>query len=87
MQKGEKCPRHALSEETQTQIALLKSQIDVLKPGLKEIKTQIKSKKAALKEVHVSGVDPQQLLKEIAELKEKKERTEEPSHALESQNS
>jgi len=72
MQKGEKCPRHALSEETQTQIALLKSQIDVLKPGLKEIKTQIKSKKAALKEVHVSGVDPQQLLKEIAELKEKK---------------
>jgi len=54
------------------QIALLKSQIDVLKPGLKEIKTQLKTKKAALKEGQVTGVDPRQLLQEIAELKEKK---------------
>jgi len=72
MQKGEKGPRPALSEETQMQIALLKSQIDVLKPGLKEIKTQLKTKKAALKEGQVTGVDPRQLLQEIAELKEKK---------------
>jgi len=73
MQKREnKSARPVLSEETRAQIALLKSQIDVHKPGMKEVKNQMKSKKAALKESKATGGDPHQLLKEISDLKEKK---------------
>lgn len=73
MQKREnKSARPVLSEETRAQIALLKAQIDVHKPGMKEVKNQLKSKKAALKESKATGGDPHQLLKEISDLKEKK---------------
>jgi len=69
-EKKDKRPVHLLSEETQTQIATLKSQIDLLKPGMKEVKGQIKAKKEALKEAKAMGGDPRQLLKEILVLKE-----------------
>jgi len=69
-EKKDKRPVHLLSEETQTQIATLKSQIDLLKPGMKEVKGQIKAKKEALKEAKATGGDPRQLLKEILVLKE-----------------
>jgi len=59
-----------LSEETQTQIALLKSQKDLIKPEMREVKNQIKAKKAALKEAKETGGDPQQLILEISSLKE-----------------
>jgi len=49
---------------------LLKSQIDVIKPEMKEIKNQIKTKKEALKEARANGTDPQLLLMEISSLKE-----------------
>jgi len=68
--KKDKCSPHQLSEETQTQIAMLKSQIGLLKPGMKEVKSQIKAKKDALKEAKATGGDPHQLLKEISVLKE-----------------
>jgi len=66
----DKRPVHLLSEETQTQIATLKSQIDVHKPAMKEVKSQIKAKKEALKEAKATGRDPNQLLKEFLVLKE-----------------
>jgi len=69
MQKREKKGRF-LSEETQTQIALLKSQIDLIKPEMKEVRNQIKAKKEALKEATTTGADPQLLLTEISGLKE-----------------
>jgi len=73
MQKREnKSSRPVLSEETRAQIALLKAQIDVHKPGMKEVRNQLKSKKAALKESKGTGGDSHQLLKEISDLKEKK---------------
>jgi len=52
MRKNEKKNRRVrqLSEEEQTQIALIKSQIDMLKPGIKEIKNLIREKKEALKD-------------------------------------
>jgi len=49
-EQKEKGTTKNLSEETQTQIAMLRSQIDVFKPALKEVKSQIKTKKEALKE-------------------------------------
>jgi len=69
-EKKDKRPIHQLSEETQTQIATLKSQIDLIKPVMKEVKSQIKAKKDALKEVKATGGDTNQLLKEILVLKE-----------------
>jgi len=59
-----------LSEETKTQIATLKSQINLIKPAMKEVKIQIRTKKDALKEAKATGGDPHQLLKEILVLKE-----------------
>jgi len=66
------CSTQNLSEETQTQIAMLRSQIDVLKPAMKEVKSQIKTKKDALKEAKATGGDPHQLIKELLVLKEKR---------------
>jgi hypothetical protein len=65
-----KRPVHQLSEETRIQIATMKSQIDMLKPPMKEVKSQIKAKKDALKEAKETGRDPNQLLKEVLALKE-----------------
>jgi len=75
MEKREKKDKYCtqnLSEETQTQIAMLKSQIDVFKPVMKEVKSQIKTKKNALKEAKATGGDPHQLIKELLALKEKR---------------
>jgi len=69
-QQKNKRPVHQLPEETGIQIATMKSQIDVLKPAMKEVKDQIKAKKEALKEAKATGSDPNQLLKEILVLKE-----------------
>jgi len=65
-----KRPVHQLSEETRIQNATMKSQIDMLKPPMKEVKSQIKAKKDALKEAKETGRDPNQLLKELLALKE-----------------
>jgi len=70
MRKREQKRTVQLSEETQTQIATLKSQIDLIKPAMKEVKRQIKDKKEALKEVKATGGDPHQMLKEILVLQE-----------------
>jgi len=71
-EQKEKGATKNLSEETQTQIAMLRSQIDVFKPAMKEVKSQIKTKKEALKEAKATGADPQQLFKELSVLKEKR---------------
>jgi len=71
-EQKDKCSSQNLSIETQTQIAMLRSQIDLLKPAMKEVKSQIKTKKDALKEVKVTGGDPHQLIKELLVLKEKR---------------
>jgi len=71
-EQKDKSSTQNLSEETQTQIAMLRSQIDVLKPAMKEVKSQIKTKKDALKEAKATGADPQQLFKELLVLKEKR---------------
>jgi len=71
-EQKEKGTTKNLSEETQTQIAMLRSQIDVFKPAMKEVKSQIKSKKQALKEAKATGADPHQLFKELSVLKEKR---------------
>jgi len=71
-EQKEKRTTKDLSEETQTQIAMLRSQIDVFKPAMKEVKSQIKTKKEALKEAKATGADPQQLFKELSVLKEKR---------------
>jgi len=71
-EQKDKCSTKNFSEETQTQIAMLRSQIDVLKPAMKEVKSQIKTKKDALKEAKATGADPQQLFKELSVLKEKR---------------
>jgi len=68
--KGEK--KIVLSEEEQTQIAMIKSQIDLIKPGLKEVKSQLKVKKDALKEAKAAGMVPDNLMQEMNDLKEKK---------------
>jgi len=69
-EQKDKCSSQNLSIETQTQIAMLKSQIDLFKPAMKEVKIQIKTKKDALKEA--TGGDPHQLIKELLVLKEKR---------------
>jgi len=69
-QNPEKREKVVLSEETQAQIAALKSQIVVLKPHVKEVKYQIKAKKAAMKEAKAVSGNTEQLFKEIAQLKE-----------------
>jgi len=69
-EQKDKHPTRQLSEETQIQIATMKSQIDLLKPPMKEVKSQIKAKKEELKEAKAIGRDPNQLLKEILVLKE-----------------
>jgi len=69
-EKKDKSSVSQLSEEAQTQIAMMKSQIDLLKPPMKEVKSQIKAKKEALKEAKATGRDPNQLLKELLVLKE-----------------
>jgi len=61
-----------LSEEDQTQIALIKSQIDALKPGLKEIKNLIREKKEALKDDQKQAIHAK-LKVEIQDLKAAKE--------------
>jgi len=69
-EQKDKRPKRQLSEETQIQIATMKSQIDLLKPPMKEVKSQIKAKKDTLKEAKAMGRDPNQLLKELLVLKE-----------------
>jgi len=71
-EKKEKCSTQNLSEEAQTKIAMLRSQIDVVKPKMKEVKSQIKTKKEALKEAKETGKDPKQLFTELSNLKEKR---------------
>jgi len=71
-EQKDNCSTQNLSEETQTQIAMLRSQIDALKPAMKEVKSQIKTKKDALKEAKATGGDPHQLIKELLVLKEKR---------------
>jgi hypothetical protein len=66
----EKREKVVLSEETQAQIAGLKSQVVALKPSFKEVKYQIKAKKAAIKEAKAIGGNTEQLYNEIAQLKE-----------------
>jgi len=71
-EQKDKCSIQNLSIETQTQITMLRSQIDLLKPAMKEVKIQIKTKKDALKEGKATGGDPHQLIKELLVLKEKR---------------
>jgi len=71
-EQKDKCSTQNLSIETQTQIAMLRSQIDLLKPAMKEVKSQISTKKDALKEAKATGGDPHQLIKELLVLKEKR---------------
>jgi hypothetical protein len=66
----EKREKVVLSEETQAQIAGLKSQVVALKPSFKEVKYQIKAKKEAIKEAKAVGGNTEQLYNEIALLKE-----------------
>jgi len=70
--KHDKKAKLDLSEEEQTQIAMIKSQIDLMKPGFKEVKNQLKVKKDALKEAKVAGMIPDTLMQEVNDLKEKK---------------
>jgi len=73
MEQKEKGTSKNLSEETQTQIAMLRSQIDVFKPAMMEVKSQIKTKKDALKEAKATGAENAgQLFKELSVLKEKR---------------
>jgi len=58
-----------LSEETQAKIAALKTQIQELKPGFKEVKYQLKAKKVVMKEAKAKGGNVEQLANEIAQLK------------------
>jgi len=71
-EKKEKCFSQNLSEEAQTKIAMLRSQIDVLKPTMKDVKSQIRTKKETLKEAKAKGQDPKQLFVELSNLKEKR---------------
>jgi len=71
-EKKEKCFSQNLSEEAQTKIAMLGSQIDVLKPTMKDVKSQIRTKKETLKEAKAKGQDPKQLFVELSNLKEKR---------------
>jgi len=70
--KHDKKAKVVLSEEEQTQIAMIKSQIDLIKPGLKEVKNQLKVKKDVLKEAKATGMVPDNLTQEVNDLKEKK---------------
>jgi len=75
--KHDKKAKVVLSEEEQTQIAMIKSQIDLIKPGLKEVKNQLKVKKDVLKEAKATGMVPDNLTQEVNDLKEKKKNFEE----------
>jgi len=80
--KEKKLEKLSLSDETKIEIAKIKSQIDLVKPGLCNVKNQIKEKKLAMSEMKLSGGDTEQLKKEIAELVILKDLASEQLHPL-----